>query len=295
MILLSGNSNKPLSNSVARVLGKEIANKAIKKFQNGELIIQVPTSLQNEVIVVIQSTSSPLHQSLIELLFLVDQARQQGAREIVAVVPYFSYARQPHLTQTIATLLQASGVTNLITVDLHKTEIEACFEIPVVNLCPSYLIEEDIRQNFNLSTTVLVAPDQGALPRVKDMAKRLCIPLARFEKKRDGQGNPQIIGFVGDIAHKDCLILDDMVDTARTLCNAVQALKEQGAKRIIAYATHGIFSKGSYQRLEQSALDTLIVTDSIDRSKTIQDKANQGPPNQTDKRCPSSCTCPRSF
>ncbi|HBN22876.1 MAG TPA: phosphoribosylpyrophosphate synthetase [Holosporales bacterium] len=270
MILLSGNSNKPLSNSVAKVLRKKIANKEIKRFQNGELIIKGPKPLQNECIAIIQSTPSPVHKNFMELLFLLDQTRQQGARNSVAVLPYFSYARQSSLAQTIASLLQASGATQIITLDLHTKEIEACFDIPVQNIQPTFIIEGYIRRHFNLSTTALIAPDQGAFSRVKELAKKLSLPFARLEKKRDEQGTPHITGFIGDVAKKDCVILDDMVDTARTLCNATQALKEHGAKTISAYATHGIFSKGSHRLIKESALESLMVTDSIEISKTTK-------------------------
>lgn len=270
MILLSGNSNKPLSNSVAKALRKKIANSEIKKFQNGELIIKRIKALQDEFIAVIQATSFPIHQNLMELLFLLDQAHQQGARNNAAVLPYFSYARQPRLARTVATLLQASGATEIITLNLHSTEIKTYFDIPVKNIQPTSIIDEDIRRNFNLRKTMLIAPDQGALSPVKSLAKKLAIPIAYFEKERDKQGNPHITSFIGDVADKDCIIFDDMVDTARTLCNATEALKEQGAGAISAYATHGVFSKGSHRRIEQSSLENLVITDSIDISKATQ-------------------------
>lgn len=271
MILLSGNSNKPLSNSVATVLRKKITNKEIKSFPNGELIIENTKLLQNEAIAVIQSTSSPVHKHLMELLFLLDQARQQGVKNRLAVLPYFSYARQPSLAQTIAPLLQSSGATRLIALDLHTTDIERHFDIPVKNIHPTPIIEEHIRQHFDFNTTVLIAPDKGALPRVKALAKKLYLPFASLGKKRDERGTPHITGFMGDeVTHKDCLIVDDMVDTARTLCKAAQSLKERGARTISAYATHGVFSKGSHQLIEESILESLVVTDSIEASKATQ-------------------------
>ena len=270
MILLSGNSNKPLSNSVAKALRKNFSNSEIKKFQNGELILKKIKTVQDEFIAVIQATSFPIHQNLMELLFLLDQARQQGAKNNAAVLPYFSYARQPRLARTVATLLQASGATEIITLNLHSTEIEAYFDIPVKNIQPTSIIDEDIRRNVNLKKTVLIAPDKGALSSVKALAERLTIPTAYFEKERDKQGNPHITSFTGDVANKDCVIVDDMVDTARTLCNAVEALKLQGAGAISAYATHGVFSKNSHRRIEQSSLENLVITDSIDRAKATQ-------------------------
>lgn len=274
MILLSGNSNKPLSNSVAKVLRKKIAKKETKEFPNGELIIDCTKTFQNDFIAIIQSASVPIHKNLMELLFLLDHARQQGAQNSVAVLPYFSYARQPDLAHTLISFLQASGATQMITLDLHRDALEFptrnSLNIPVHNIHPLSIIKDYIHQNFDLSTTTLVAPDQGALPRVQDLAKKLSLPFASLEKKRDKEGTPHITGFIGDVFNKDCLILDDMVDTARTLCKAAKALKEQGARTLKAYATHGILSKSSHQLIEASALESLMITDSIERSTETQ-------------------------
>ncbi len=271
MILLSGNSNKALSNSVAKVLGTEVVHEEIKYFPNGEIMIKIQDSLQGEYVAALQTTSISAHQSLMELFLILDHARQKGAQHIVAVLPYFYYARQNSLAQTISKLFQESGATEIITLDLHSKDIEPFFDIPVQNLQPTSLIEEDIRQHFDLSNSVLVAPDQGALPRTKEMARRLNLSLAHFQKRRDHKGEPHVIGFIGDVAGKDCLILDDIVDTAKTLCNAAQTLKEHGAKGISAYATHGVLSKDSHQRLKESSLQHLIITDSLLRSEETQD------------------------
>lgn len=270
MILLSGNSNKPLANSVAKVSRTNVAKKEIKKFPSGELLIAHTTPLKDESIFIIQSASSPIHKNLMELLFLLDQARQQGAKNCAAVLPYFSYARQPSLARSIASLLQASGASQVITIDLHTTEVENFFHIPVQNKQPTGIIEEYIHENFDFSTTALIAPDQGALPRVKYLATKLSLPFAYLEKKRDESGTPHITGFRGEVSNKDCLILDDMVDTAQTLCKAAQTLQKQGARTIRAYATHGILSKGSHQLIEASILKSLVITDSIKRSKATQ-------------------------
>ncbi len=271
MILLSGNSNKPLSNSVGKALNTPIADIEKILFPDGEIVLNFQDPVQWKNIFVIQPTSPPVTENLMELLLILDTLRQNSAKKITVLLPYFGYGRQDQKNtsgstplQTVARLIETAGASEIIVVDCHWEKSHHFFNIPVTHLHTTSLIANYSHRNIDLTNILLVAPDQGSVERTKRLADILNLEMITLEKQRNKDGIPHMKQAPNHVLGKNCLIIDDIIDSGQTLCCAVNALKEQGAQDIYAFITHGVFSKGAPQRLEKSPLKELIITDSIE-------------------------------
>jgi ribose-phosphate pyrophosphokinase len=276
MKLIAGNSNRPLSEAIAQSLGIPLAQSSIRHFSDMEVFIEILENVRGEDTFVIQPTSFPANDSLMELLITIDTLRRASARRITAVMPYFGYARQdrktgprtPITAKLVANLIAVAGAQRVLTLDLHAGQIQGFFDIPVDNLYVAPVFTRHIRDSLSVHGKLpehltIVSPDVGGVVRARAMAKRLDADLAIIDKRREKAGESEVMNIIGDVDGRDCILVDDIVDSAGTLCNAARALKDAGAKSVKAYVTHGVFSGESVQRVEASPLEALIVTDSI--------------------------------
>jgi len=271
MKILACNSNIPLANSIASNLGTKVVAADLKRFQDLEISLEITDSIRGEDVFIIQSTSMPANDHLMELLLAADALRRSSARRITAVMPYFGYSRQdrqpkprtPISAKVVANLIEVSGIDRVLTLDLHAEQIQGFFNIPVDNLYSGLLFIHDIKKHYDLANLVIVSPDIGGVVRSRYIAKKLGIELSIIDKRREKAGSSEVMNIIGDVKNKDCIIVDDIVDSAGTLCNAAEALLAEGAKSVSAYATHAVFSGPALQRLNASLLKELVVTDSI--------------------------------
>ncbi|MBI2445711.1 ribose-phosphate pyrophosphokinase [Candidatus Micrarchaeota archaeon] len=273
-LLFTGNANRPLAESVSKLLKAPILPANVTRFNDGETRVQIQHTVRGKTVFIIQSTCAPVNDSLMELLFMADAMRRSSAEKIVAVIPYFGYSRQdyqmaprePVSARVVADLLQAVGVTNVVTIDIHSVKAQGFFGIPFDNLNTTRIASEFLEKNLQLDSKdlVVVSPDAGGVKRAYDFAARLNAPLAIIHKRRPKPGEVQVTHVVGDVAGKTCLMIDDMVDTGGSLLNGAQALKDAGAKSVYAYAAHAVLSANATERIEKSpALERLVVTDTI--------------------------------
>ena len=270
MKLLSGNSNRPLAKAIAVYLETPLTNADVRRFSDMEVFVEIHENVRGEDVFIIQSTSSPANDNLMELLVCIDALRRASARRITAVLPYFGYARQdrkpgprtPISAKLVANLIATAGANRVLTMDLHAGQIQGFFNIPVDHLFAAPVIL-DYFESVNLPNVTIVSPDAGGVERARFFAKQLKTDLAIIDKRRVDANEAEIMNIIGDIQGKDVVILDDMVDTAGTLVKAAQALRDQGAKKIFAAITHPILSGPAISRLESSVLEKLIVTNSI--------------------------------
>ena len=282
MKLLTGNSNKPLSKNIAKYLKTKLVNSSIKKFSDGEIYVEVNENIRGNSIFIIQSVSSPANDNLMELLLCIDALKRSSAKNITAVIPYFGYARQdrkvgprtPISAKLIADILTTAGIDRLLTIDLHAGQIQGFFDIPVDNLYAAPVITKDIIKNYKNRDLVIISPDVGGVVRARGIAKRINGDLAIVDKRRDKANESEVMNIIGDINNRDCIIVDDIVDTAGTLCNAAEALIDAGAKSVSAYISHGVLSGPAIERIKNSKLNELVITDSIAPSKLILDASN---------------------
>ena len=281
MKLIAGNSNRPLSEKISERLATSLANADIKTFKDGEVFVEIQENVRGEDVFVIQSTSNPANNNLMELLITIDALTRASASRITAVIPYFGYARQdrkagprtPISAKLVANLITTAGADRVLTVDLHAGQIQGFFDIPTDNLFAVKEFENKIRKDFNgsLDDVTIVSPDVGGVVRARALAKRLDDRrLAIVDKRRDAPGQSEVMNIIGDVSGQHCLIFDDIVDSGGTLCNAAAAIMDKGAKSVSAYVTHGVLSDRASDRITKSeALTKLVTTDSIDAAPDV--------------------------
>jgi ribose-phosphate pyrophosphokinase len=276
MKLIAGNSNRPLSEAIAQNLGIPLAQASIRHFADMEVFVEILENVRGEDVFIIQPTSFPANDNLMELLIMIDTLKRASARRITAVVPYFGYARQdrktgprtPITAKLVSNLITVAGANRLLTLDLHAGQIQGFFDIPVDNLFVAPVFVRHVRDSLAVHGKIpegltIVSPDVGGVVRARALAKRLEADLVIIDKRRDKAGESEVMNIIGDARGRDCILVDDIVDSAGTLCNAAGALKNAGAKSVTAYITHGVFSGGAVERVDASPLEALIVTDSI--------------------------------
>tara|TARA_B100000945_G_scaffold257433_1_gene214979 strand:- start:633 stop:1589 length:957 start_codon:yes stop_codon:yes gene_type:complete len=280
LVIFSGNANKGLSDAICKELSKDLGDAEVGTFSDGEVSVKINENVRGKDVYLIQPTCNPTHKNLIELILIVDALRWSSAGRITAVIPYFGYARQdrrvrservPISAKVIADILERSGIDRVLTVELHSEQIQGFFDIPVDNIYGTKVMVDDIK-NQSFSDLLVVSPDVGGVVRSRALAKALELSdLAIIDKRRDEANKSEVMNVIGEVADKDCLIVDDMADTCGTLCNAAKALKEKGAKTVTAYITHPVLSGNAIKKINESTLDQLVVTDTIPLSKEAED------------------------
>lgn len=272
MKLLAGNSNTPLARSIADYLEIPLTEASVRRFADEEIFVEIHENVRGEDVFVVQSTSYPANDNLMELLICIDALRRASAKRITAVVPYFGYARQdrkpgprtPISAKLVANLITTAGANRVLSVDLHAGQIQGFFDIPTDNLFAAPVIAADIQARLSKKNLMIVSPDVGGVVRARGLAKRLDnAPLAIVDKRRERAGESEVMNIIGDVEGRTCILVDDIVDSAGTLCNAAAALRQQGAEDVFAYCTHGVLSGGAAARVSASELKELVVTDSI--------------------------------
>jgi ribose-phosphate pyrophosphokinase len=276
--LITGNSNPGLAQSIAAYLEQPLTAASVRRFADEEIFVEVQESVRGEDVFIIQSTSYPANDNLMELLIITDALRRASTKRITAVIPYFGYARQdrkpgprtPISAKLVANLITTAGANRVLSVDLHAGQIQGFFDIPTDNLYGAPVMSADIQARFPLENLMVVSPDVGGVVRARALAKRLDnAPLAIVDKRRERAGESEVMNIIGDVEGRFCVLIDDMVDSAGTLCNAAGALKAAGALGVVAYCTHGVLSGGAIARVDGSALTELVVTDSILAPETM--------------------------
>jgi len=277
-MVFSGNANPDLAKKIVEHLGMSLGDASVSQFSDGEIAVELHTNVRGRDVFVVQPTCAPTNDNLMELIVMVDALRRASAGRITAVVPYFGYARQdrrvrsarvPITAKVVADMMVGVGVDRVLTVDLHAEQIQGFFDVPVDNVYGSPVLLEDIElQKFE--DLIVVSPDIGGVVRARAVAKELGIDLAIIDKRRPKAGIAEVMNIIGDVNGRTCILVDDMVDTAGTLCNAAKALKQQGAKRVVAYCTHPVLSGKAVDNLNNSELDELVVTDSIPLSDAVK-------------------------
>ncbi|VAV93669.1 Ribose-phosphate pyrophosphokinase [hydrothermal vent metagenome] len=273
MKLLSGNSNRPLAGAIASYLDMELTKADIKRFLDEEVWIEIQENVRGEDVFVIQPTSYPVNDNVMELLVSIDALRRASANRITAVLPYFGYARQdrkpgprtPISAKLMANLITKAGADRVLTMDLHAGQIQGFFDIPTDNLFAAPVLIRDIRENFldNGKKIMVISPDVGGVVRARAHAKRLDAPLGIIDKRREKAGMSEVMNVIGEVEGYHCILVDDIVDSAGTLCNAASALKANGATGVSAYVAHGVLSGPAVERISASELETMVITDSI--------------------------------
>ena len=276
MKLLTRNSNKHLSKKIAKFLKSKLVNSSIRKFSDGEIYIEINENIRGNSIFIIQSISSPANDNLMELIIMIDALRRASASRITAVIPYFGYARQdrrvrservPISAKLVADMLQSAGANRVLTIELHSDQIQGFFNIPVDNVYGTSVIFDHIVKT-KYKNQMVVSPDVGGVVRARALAKFLDdADLAIIDKRREKENQSQVMNVIGDVKDKTCILVDDIIDTAGTICNAAEALKESGAKKVVSYATHAVLSGDALKNISNSRLDELIVTDTIPLSE----------------------------
>jgi len=275
--LFSGTSNPKLTADICEHIKMPVGDIHVQRFSDGEVFLQFEETIRGLDVFIIQSTSAPANDNLMELLVAIDAAKRASAHEICAVIPYFGYARQdrksagrtPISAKLVADILQAAGVTRVLTMDLHATQIQGFFNIPVDNIFAGPLFAKDIESRNNLEDILVVSPDVGGVVRARALAKRLHADIAIVDKRRPAPNVAKIMNIIGDVEGRHCILIDDMVDTAGTLCNAAEALLDRGASKVSAYATHGVLSGPAGERLAASNLSELVISDTIKQPEHI--------------------------
>jgi ribose-phosphate pyrophosphokinase len=273
MKLLSGNANRTLAKAIADHLDSPLAEAEFKRFKDNEIFVSIEENVRGEDVFLIQSTSYPANDNLMELLIGIDALRRASARRITAVIPYFGYARQdrkvggrtPISAKLVANLIVQAGANRVLTLELHAGQIQGFFDIPTDNLFSTPVLEKDLRERYgDVSDLMVISPDVGGVVRARALANRLGADLAIVDKRREKAGVSEVMNIIGDVAGRHCILIDDIVDSAGTLCNAADALLADKAASVAAYVTHGVLSIGAAGRVQDSKLTELVVTDSID-------------------------------
>ena len=271
MKLLACNSNISLSEEIAKTLNIPLTKASIKKFSDEEIFVEVNENVRGQDVYVIQSTSKPANDNLIELLVCIDALKRASAKQITAVIPYFGYARQdrkpgprtPITAKLVANLITTSGANRVLTIDLHAGQIQGFFDIPMDNLYAAPILLADILKKYEINNTVIVSPDVGGVVRARYVANRLNTTLAIVDKRREEKNVSEVLNIIGDVNGKDCILIDDIVDTAGTLTNAAEALLKVGANTVSAYVSHGVLSGPALERISNSNLKEVVTTNTI--------------------------------
>ncbi len=271
LMVFTGNANPKLAEAVARHLHLHLGRAKVGRFSDGEVMVEILENVRGRDVFVLQSTCAPTNDNLMEVLVMVDALKRASAGRITAAMPYFGYARQDRRLRSarvaitaklVADMLSSAGVDRLLTMDLHSDQIQGFFDIPVDNIYASPILLSDVWKH-NYPDLIVVSPDVGGVVRARALAKQLDADLAIIDKRRPKPNVAKVMNIIGEVAGRTCLIMDDMVDTANTLCEAANALKEKGATRILAYCTHAVLSGTAIERIENSAMDELVITDTI--------------------------------
>ncbi len=280
MKLLAGNSNRTLATAIAEYLDMPLTRAQVRRFADNEVFVTIDENVRGEDVFVIQSTSYPANDNLMELLICIDALKRASGRRITAVLPYFGYARQDRKTggrtpisaKLVANLITRAGADRVLTMDLHAGQIQGFFDIPTDNLLPVPLLANDIREQYGKAAAevMIVSPDVGGVVRARALAKRIDADLAIVDKRRSAPGESEVMNIIGDVAGRHCILFDDIVDSAGTLCNAAKALVDQGATEVSAYVTHGVLSGLAAERVTNSVMKELVVTDSIEFSDEVK-------------------------
>ena len=280
MKLLTGNANQPLARAIADYLALPLTQASVRRFADEEVFVEIHENVRGEDVFVIQSTGFPANDNLMELLIMIDALRRASAKRITAVIPYFGYARQdrkpgprtPISAKLVANIITTAGADRVLSIDLHAGQIQGFFDIPTDNLYGAPVMSADIQARFGGKNIMVVSPDVGGVVRARALAKRLNnAPLAIVDKRREKAGESEVMNIIGDVEGRFCVLVDDIVDSAGTLCNAAAALNAAGAQGVVAYVTHGVLSGGAVARVETSELTELVVTDSIQPPESVAD------------------------
>jgi ribose-phosphate pyrophosphokinase len=280
MKILAGNANLPLARAIAGYLELPLTDASVRRFADEEIFVEINENVRGEDVFIVQSTSYPANDNLMELLIGIDALRRASARRITAVVPYFGYARQdrkpgprtPISAKLVANLITEAGANRVLSVDLHAGQIQGFFDIPTDNLYAAPVMAADILARYGSQDLMVVSPDVGGVVRARALAKRLDnAPLAIVDKRRERPGESEVMNIIGEVAGRNCVLIDDIVDSGGTLCNAAQALMNAGAKSVAAYITHGVLSGGAVARVANSALTELVITDTILPTEAARD------------------------
>jgi ribose-phosphate pyrophosphokinase len=278
MKLVAGNSNRPLAEAIAAYLNIPLAKCQVKRFADMEVFVEIQENVRGEDVFIVQSTSFPANDHLMELLILIDALRRSSARRITAVIPYFGYARQdrkpgprtPISAKLVANLITRAGVDRVLTLDLHAGQIQGFFDIPTDNLFGAPVMVRDIKDRLDGGERMVVSPDVGGVVRARALAKRIDAQLAIVDKRRERPGESEVMNIIGDVKGRSCILVDDIVDSGGTLVNAADALLANGAKEVYAYITHGVLSGGAVSRISNSKLKELVITDSIMPTEAVK-------------------------
>lgn len=278
MKVLAGNSNRPLAEAIAAYLSVPLTKASVRRFSDMEVFVEIHENVRGEDVFVIQSTSYPANDHLMELLVCIDALKRASARRITAVIPYFGYARQdrkpgprtPISAKLVANLITAAGANRVLTLDLHAGQIQGFFDLPTDNLMAGPVLTADIKQHLQEERLMVVSPDVGGVVRARNIAKRLDADLAIVDKRRERAGVSEVMNIIGEVEGRRCILVDDIVDSAGTLCNAAEALKKHGARSVYAYVTHGVLSGGAVARVTASELEGLVITDSILATEAVR-------------------------
>ena len=280
--LVAGNSNPALAQAIGDYLETPLTKAVVRRFADMEIFVEIQENVRGADVFVVQSTSFPANDHLMELLIIIDALRRASARRITAVIPYFGYARQdrkpgprtPISAKLVANLITHAGADRVLTLDLHAGQIQGFFDIPTDNLFAAPVIVRDIKQNFDLEKVIVVSPDVGGVVRARGLAKRINAPLAIVDKRRERPGESEVANVIGQVNGGICILVDDIVDSGGTLVNAADALLEKGASAVYGYITHGVLSGGAVARVNNSKLKELVITDSIQPTKAIKESQN---------------------
>jgi ribose-phosphate pyrophosphokinase len=278
MKVLACNSNRPLAEAICAYLNLPLTKASVRRFADMEVFVEITENVRGEDVFVIQSTSYPANDNLMELLVSIDALRRGSARRITAVIPYYGYARQdrksgprtPISAKLVANLITEAGAHRVVTLDLHAGQIQGFFDIPTDNLFSAPVFVKDIQERYKGKDLVMVSPDVGGVLRARAMAKRLEADLAIVDKRRERAGVSEVMNIIGEIKGRDCILVDDILDSGGTLCNAADALMEHGASSVSVYCVHGVFSGGAVARVTSSAIKSLVISDSIQATEAVR-------------------------
>ncbi len=282
MKILTGNSNRPLAEAISAFLNLPLTKASVRRFSDMEIFVEIDENVRGEDVFMFQSTSYPANDNLMELLVAMDALRRGSARRITAVIPYYGYARQdrksgprtPISAKLVANLITIAGADRVLTLDLHAGQIQGFFDIPTDNLYAAPVFTKDIMERFDGAELTIVSPDVGGVLRARAIAKRLDADLAIIDKRRERAGVSEVMHIIGDVGDRRCIVVDDIVDSAGTLCNAATALMDAGARSVGAYVTHGVLSGGAVARVSASPLEELVMTDSIQATEAVRVAGN---------------------
>ena len=278
MKLLTGNSNKNLSSKIAKYLKEKLVNSNIRKFKDGEIYVEINENIRGNSVFVIQSSARPANDNLMELLLCIDALKRSSAKNITAVIPYFGYARQDRKVvprtsisaKLVSNLITNAGANRIVTVDLHSGQIQGFFDMPVDNLFTTPIFSRYIKKNIKSKNLICVSPDAGGIERTRGLAKKINADLAIIDKRRPQPGKSQVMNIIGEVKNKDCIIVDDIIDSGGTIVNAAEALIKKGARDVHVFVTHAVLSGDAIDRIKKSKIKKLITTDSIDNTKRIK-------------------------